>query len=214
MSLPKKTPFIYLITEGKITNENYPESSQQLINLIQIAVESEVTLIQLREKLLSARKVFELAVQIANITKNSQTRLLINDRADIALAAKADGVHLTGKSLFPRIIRQNFPPNFIIGCSAHSIEGVLSDKETGADFATFSSIFATPSKIEYGAPQGLNKLREVCIKAENYPIIALGGIEQTNFRSALNAGAKGVAAIRLFNNPGTLPQIVDKIRNG
>ncbi len=204
---------VYLITDGTATSDNFQEKSQQILNLIRAAVENRISLIQIREKQLSARDLFELAKSIATITQNTETKLLINDRADIALAAKADGVHLTANSLSPTIIRQSFSVHLIIGVSAHSIEDVLKAKTENADFVTFSPIFATPSKIRYGAPQGLEKLRAACNTAENFPVIALGGVDEINFPKTLNAGASGFAAIRLLNKAENLSEIMQKLKD-
>lgn len=179
------------------------------MDLIKSAVEAEISLVQIREKQLSARCVFELAGKASQITRNTATKLLINDRADIALAADADGVHLTADSLSAKIIRRNFPKNFIIGASAHTLEDVLRAKNEAADFATFSPIFSTPNK---GEPQGSGKLREVCAAAKPFPVIALGGVDETNFESALKVGAQGVAAIRLFNDVERLFRFAGKAR--
>ncbi|HMS41220.1 MAG TPA: thiamine phosphate synthase, partial [Pyrinomonadaceae bacterium] len=168
---------IYLITDGELTVENYAESSRKTLELIKRAVAAKISLIQIREKQIPAKSVFEFALQAAQITKKSKTKLLINDRADIALAANADGVHLTANSLSAKVIRKNFPKNFIIGVSAHSLEKAEIAKNQGADFATFSPIFHSPNK---GKSVGLEVLREVCKKLKPFPIIALGGIDRTN----------------------------------
>jgi thiamine-phosphate pyrophosphorylase len=199
-------PLIYLITDGEMTAENFNEKSSQTLEIIEKAVESEISLIQIREKKLTAKLVFELTVKAAEITKNSNTKLLVNDRADIALAANADGVHLPANSLSTQIIRANFPPDFIIGVSAHSSEEVKKAQLEGADFATFSPIFLTESKAKYGAPQGITKLREVVQTIENFPVIALGGIDETNFWEVLQI-ADGFAAIRFLNNPKNLRKL-------
>ncbi len=185
---------IYLITDGEITGENYAKTSRKTLDLIKRAVAAKISLIQIREKQLSTKLVFELALQAAKITKKSTTKLLINDRADIALAVNADGVHLTANSLSAEIIRANFPRDFIIGVSTHSLEKAEIAKNQGADFATFSPIFHSPNK---GAPVGLDALREVCTKLKPFPIIALGGIDETNYHEVLQI-ADGFAAIRFL----------------
>ena len=139
--------------------------------------------------------------------------MLVNDRADIAQAAEADGVHLPANSLPAEIVRANFGESFIIGVSAHSLEDVERAKSAGANFATFSPVFATASKAKYGAPQGVAKLREVAETFEGFPVIALGGIDENNFREALEAGASGIAAIRFLNDAENLIETVTKIRN-
>ena len=192
-------PIIYLITSGKATTENFAKSSAQILRLIEIASASSVSLIQIREKQLPARLVFELAQKASRITRKTRTKLLVNDRADIALTAAADGVHLTANSIPVKIVRQIFPANFIIGVSAHTLEEAEKAMREEADFVTFSPIFETPSKAASGASQGVEKLREVCEKLAPFPIIALGGVDETNCASVLEAGASGFAAIRFLN---------------
>jgi thiamine-phosphate pyrophosphorylase len=199
-----KNSTIYLITEGESTQQNFPQKKPQILNLIKIAVSAGINLIQIREKKLPARFVYELASEAVKITQKSQTKILINDRADIAFAAKADGVHLTSTSIPTKIVRANFPKEFIIGVSTHTIEEAENAKKDGANFVTFSPIFATPSKEKYGKPQGLENLREVCEKLENFPVIALGGIDETNYKQVLENGASGFAAIRFLNDEKNL----------
>ena len=204
----KKTPLIYLITQGAATKENFTKTSAQILELIRRAVAAKINLIQIREKKLSAKLVFKLAVKAVELSRDSATEILINDRADIALAANAGGVHLTSQSLPPRIIRQNFPSNLLVGVSAHTLAEAATARTDSADFVTFSPIFTTPSKENYGAPQGLEKLAEVCRKLEPFPIIALGGIDKTNFTEVIKRGARGFAAIRFLSETENLPKIV------
>ncbi len=190
-------PIIYLITEGNLTAENFDEKKDRILEIIKTAVENNVSLIQIREKNLSAKLVFQFASEAADFTKNSNAKLLVNDRADIALAAMADGVHLTENSVPAKIIRRAFPKNFIVGVSTHSVAGAEKAKTQGADFVTFSPVFTSPGK---GERQGLEKLKEVCEKLKSFPVIALGGIDETNYEAVLKSGASGFAAIRSLNN--------------
>lgn len=202
-----KNDLIYLITDGESTDENFSEKLAQILNLIKIAVETKISLIQIREKKLSARNVFELASEAAKLAKNSNTKILVNDRADIALAAKADGVHLPANSLSAGIIRRTFAKDFIIGVSVHSIQTAEEAKRQGADFAVFGPIFASPNK---GEPKGLDALREVCTKLKPFPILALGGIDETNYREVLQI-AEGFAAIRFLNDAENLRNMIRMI---
>ncbi len=197
-------PLIYLITDGAATAENFVEKKRKILELVETAVQAKISFIQIREKQISARLVFELAAEAAELTRRTATKLLVNDRADVALAAHADGVHLTAQSLSADIIRQNFPKDFIVGVSAHSTEKALRAQQQGADFVTFSPIFFSPGK---GAPQGIEKLREVCARLKNFPIIALGGIDETNSADVLAAGASGFAAIRFLNDIENLKKL-------
>lgn len=200
-------PLIYLITDGETTAENFSEKSAVILTLIKAAVESKINLIQIREKKIPARFVFELVARAAKVTRDTPTVLLVNDRADIALASNADGVHLTSVSLPVKIIRQNLPKDFIIGASTHTFEEAVSAREQRADFITFSPIFHTASKAKYGEPQGLNKLREICEKLKPFPVVALGGIDETNYKTVLENGASGFAAIRFLNNAENLRKL-------
>ena len=168
-----------------------------MLELIDFAAQNDVSLIQIREKNLAACLVFELVREAAEITRKSKTKLLVNDRADIALAANADGVHLTSRSLSCRVIRRVFPENFVVGVSTHTIEKASAAKKQAADFVTFSPIFQTPNK---SAPQGIENLRQVCETLKPFPVVALGGIDENNFSEVLNAGAVGFAAIRFLNS--------------
>ncbi|HYG81337.1 MAG TPA: thiamine phosphate synthase [Pyrinomonadaceae bacterium] len=207
-------PIIYLITSGATTPSATPaaEDFQNVLRLVTSAVRAGVSLVQLREKRLTARALYELTARSADLVRGTETRLLVNDRADIARAAGADGVHLTTRSLQASIVRQTFGPDFLIGVSTHTPAEAGAAREQGADFAVFGPVFDTPSKRAYGRPVGLEPLREVAQKLSPFPLIALGGVTLDNAPSALDAGASGVAAIRLFADPEQLAQTVGTIR--
>lgn len=207
MSFPTDKALIYLITKGEADDSNFSEKRREIIEIIRIAVEAEVSLVQLREKKLPSRLVSDLTVEAAAITRGSATRLLVNDRADIALAAKADGVHLTANSLPTDVIRKSFPNDFIIGVSTHTLEAAIKASSDGADFIVFGPIFETPNK---GEPKGLVNLAEVCDVLHPFPILALGGIDKANVLSVLEAGAAGFAAIRALNDANSLHSILKR----
>ncbi len=187
---------ICLMTEGDADAQNFAARKAEILNNIRRAEAFGITHIQIREKKLSAGLLFELAREAAKIAENLAVKILINDRADIALAARAGGVHLTSQSIPTRIIRQNFPKEFIIGVSTHNLSEVERARNEGADFAVFSPVFVTPNK---GEPLGLKVLNEVCEKIKPFPVVALGGVNATNCRKVLEAGAGGFAAIRYLN---------------
>ncbi len=209
MSFHLDEPAIYLITSGEATPANFDQVSRDILNIVRSAVEERVSLIQVREKRLSARLLFELAVKAAEITRGSSTYLLVNDRADIAVAAKADGVHLTAASLSTKVIRGSFPPDLIISVSTHTAEAARSAANQGADFAVFAPVFETPGK---GEPQGLEKLSTVCSDVRPFPVLGLGGIDETNYASVIEAGASGFAAIRFLNDPVKMSAVCRDLR--
>jgi len=159
MSPNLQPPITYLITGGETRDTTTPTSKEfaRLIDLIEAAVAARISLIQVREKELTARVVYELALRAAAITRDSSTRLLINDRADIAAAAGASGVHLTVRSIEAAVIRQNFGADFLIGVSTHSLAEARQARAGGADLVVFGPVFETASKQVYGAPVGLDK---------------------------------------------------------
>lgn len=143
------------------------------------------------------------------------TRLLVNDRADIAHAAGADGVHLTRSSLAPRTIRETFGEGFLIGVSAHDLDEARAARDGEADFATFSPIYATGSKIHLGLPPvGVEALRAAAATLDPFPLVALGGINLEQASEVLRAGAAGVAAIRLFGEDQDLGHVAARIARG
>ncbi len=213
MPLNLTKPILYLITAGLTSENSTPESKdfENILELVSAAVDARISLVQLREKRLNALRLFELAKRAAQITRASATRLLVNDRADIAVAAGADGVHLSTRSVESGIIRDCFGENFLIGCSTHSLSEVVAARDGGADFVVFGPIFQTDSKAQYGAPIGVEVLKETTKEMALYPIVALGGISALNARECLGAGASGIAGIGLFSDPSTLRQTVDTI---
>ncbi|MEO6049717.1 MAG: thiamine phosphate synthase [Pyrinomonadaceae bacterium] len=204
MNFRFEKPIIYLITTGEATDANFFAAQSKILDIVHIAVEEKVSLIQIREKRLSARMLFELTISVAEITRRSETRLVVNDRADIALAAKADGVHLAANSLPVDVVRRNFTKDFIIGASTHTADAAEKAARDGADFVVFGPVFKTPGK---GEPVGLEALSEVCEKLNPLPVIGLGGIDGTRKQSVLDAGGAGFAAIRYLNDPEKLRDI-------
>lgn len=183
-----------------------------LLKLIEAAVAARISLIQVREKNLTARVLYELALQARAITRGSATRLLINDRADIAAAAGASGVHLAVRSLDAAAVRQTFGAEFLIGVSTHSLAEARQARADGADFVVFGPIFETASKQVYGAPVGLDKLQEVALDLWAFPVLALGGVTTDNARDCIQAGATGVAGISLFSQAVDLESIVGLVQ--
>lgn len=213
MSRALAPPITYLITGGETSSATGPESEEfgRLLALVRAAVEARVTLVQLREKELTGRVLFELAAAAAHIARGSATRVLVNDRADIARAAGCDGVHLTTKSLDTSVVRRVFGEEFLIGVSAHTVDEARAASACGADFAVFGPVFDTPSKRAYGPPVGVEALTEAARELSPFPLVALGGVGVEQVEEVLRAGAAGVAGIRLFASGQNLARIVHHI---
>ena len=215
LDLHSPAPLICLITSGETTDRTTPaaEDYSSVLLLVRAAVVARIDLIQIREKNLSASVLYQLATSAADITKGSASKLLINDRSDIAAAAGADGVHLTTSSLPTAVVRQSFGDDFLVGVSTHSLEEARLARQGGADFAVFGPVFETASKKEFGGPPGLSGLANVCSELSPFPILALGGVMIGNVAECIRAGARGVAAIRMLQQPDQLADIADEIRS-
>lgn len=214
MLLHQQNPITYLITGGETTPQTTPADKDfsRLLDLVAAAVAAHVNLVQLREKNLSTRVLYELTLQAAEITRGSNTRLLVNDRADVARSAGADGVHLTAGSIETSVIRRTFGDDFLIGVSTHSLEEARAARDARADFAVFGPVFETASKRAYSEPLGLDKLEQVATSLTQFPLLALGGVTLDNAAGCFRAGAAGVAAIRLMRDPDQLARVVAEIR--
>jgi thiamine-phosphate pyrophosphorylase len=214
MPLNLSKPILYLITRGATTETTTPDCLEFRNILLQVssAADAGIDLIQLREKKLTAQVLFELTERSAEITRRTSTRLLVNDRADIAAGAGAAGVHLTTRSLDAATIRKTFGPEFLIGASTHSLAEASAARESSADFIVFGPIYQTRSKQQYGSPVGVQKLSEVTRILGDYPVLALGGVSASNAKECSAAGASGVAGISLFSALEGLKSVVEALR--
>lgn len=214
MPRPKlQPPLTYLITSGETTRETTPACSEflKLLALVEAAIAARVSLVQLREKRLSPRVLYELASRAAALARDTTTLILVNDRADAARAARCDGVHLTTRSLDASTVRSAFGPDFLVGVSTHNVEEARAARHGGADFAVFGPVFDTPSKLPYGPAVGLDKLGEAARALSPFPLLALGGVTRENVADVLSAGASGVAGISMFADASELAATVKAV---
>ncbi len=179
---------VYLITDRK------QGRADALVPDVAAALAAGIRAVQLREKDLSDRELFALGVALRDCTRQAGARLLINDRADLALAVEADGVHLTRTSYSVSAARRLVGESGIIGVSTHSADEVREAEAAGADFVTLGPIYETPSKSRYGRPLGMGPLREA-VQSVRIPVLAIGGIKLPEAAAVLRAGAAGVAVI-------------------
>ena len=167
-----------------------------LVHQIRVAATAGVQLVQLRERDLDARALVELTRQAVDAVRGTMTRVIVNDRLDIALTVPAHGVHLRADSFAAARARSIAPLGFLIGRSIHSVDEARGARTAGADYLLFGNVFETSSKP--GRPgAGLEALRAVA-DATPLPVLALGGVTRARVPALLAAGAAGFAAITLF----------------
>ncbi|BCA78945.1 thiamine phosphate synthase [Desulfuromonas sp. AOP6] len=190
MSEPGAVDFsLYLISDRHLLADG-----RDLVEAVRLALIGGVGAVQLREKDLPAAALYTLARKLRGITREAGARLLINDRIDVALAVDADGVHLGGASLPVAVARQQLGPHRLIGVSTHRAGEIFTAAAQGADFVTFGPVYATPSKLPYGDPVGLDALRQACSTAP-IPVFGLGGVTSSRVPELQEAGCTRAACI-------------------
>jgi thiamine-phosphate pyrophosphorylase len=209
VSLFDTRPLLYLITQGEAGPTNFSQKKKEILQIVQAAIDVGVSLVQIREKGLEGRQLFELVKAAVEIAEGRETQILVNERFDVAIAAGANGVHLPAKALSAAVVRTSVPRLFLIGVSTHNTAEVESAVNGGADFVTFGPIFESPGK---GSPVGLEELNIICKQFPDLPVIALGGVDESNLSDTLDAGAAGIAAIRLLNGPERLSEIAQRVK--
>ncbi len=156
--------------------------------------------IQLREKDLFARDLFDLLRRALALPNPRGVKLIVNGRMDVALAAGAAGVHLPANSVAPRRLRTLAPPGFLIGVSCHDLAEVRAAEDEGADYVLFGPVFSPLSKSTDLPPRRLEGLAQAS-GAVKIPVLALGGITHENAGECLAAGVAGIAGISLYQSP-------------
>ncbi len=150
-----------------------------------------------------------MGVQLA---RGSPTLISVNERFDIALSSRAHGVHLPVNSFPADLVRKVTRDKLLVGVSTHSLGEALAAERKGADYILLGPIFRTASKLKYGPPLGVARLAEVVAKC-TIPVLAVGGINLSNHRKVIEAGARGIAAISFFANSDNLQRDVRRLRD-
>jgi thiamine-phosphate pyrophosphorylase len=167
-----------------------------LVAQVRHAVDAGIDLIQVRERDLEARALAALVTELLAVTRGTPTRLVVNDRMDVALACGADGVHLRGDSIPIAMARRIAPPSgFSIGRSVHGVDEAIA--AAGADYLIAGTVFPSASKPGQTPLLGVEGLRAIAAAVE-IPVLAIGGIAGNRINEVAAAGAAGLAAIELF----------------
>jgi len=181
-------PRLYAIIDPTQTSGRSP------VELAGLLLDAGVRLIQYRDKQATSRELLEISRQIAERARKAQAIFMVNDRADVALAVDADGVHLGQDDLPPDLARKVLAPGKWIGYSTHNLDQVQEADRTSADYIAIGPVFPTRSKENPDPVVGLGGLRQAR-QATRKPLVAIGGITAENARSAIEAGADSVAVI-------------------
>jgi len=199
MFLPK----IYPITDRQITNLTHAEQVKRLI-------EGGAEIIQLREKSGAPKDFYEAAKEALKIARQQNVKIIINDRVDIALALKADGVHLGQTDLPPEYARKILGEKAIIGFSTHNLKQAVEALKLPIDYLAIGPVFSTKTKENPENTVGIEGVKNVREAVGDFPIVAIGGITSENYHEVLQSGANSVAVISdLLSDPN---KISEKLR--
>lgn len=210
------SPVLCLVTPGLLEpRENEQARAAAVVRLADAAIDAGVDLVQVREPHLSPRVLFDVVQSAVRRARGTPTRVIVNDRLDVALAARADGVHLRSRSIGAPEVREIAPPGFLVGQSVHGTddaEAVL--QQGGVDYLIAGTTFATRSKPGQVVRLGTMGLSAI-VAAVRVPVLAIGGIGFDNLPEVAGTGAAGFAAIGLFRDAaaaGTLAEAVARAR--
>jgi thiamine-phosphate pyrophosphorylase len=225
-NLPR--PILCYVTDRQSLAGDAPQQkTQALLALIEAFAEAGVDWIQIREKGRSGQELAAFTLEAQRRAAESSTgsesslKIIVNDRLDVVIANRSDGVHLGERSLpaaeAKRLLRNSLPgqqppKEILVGVSCHSVEAAQAAARDGADYIFFGPVFATPSKAAFGPPQGLRRLAEASASV-SIPVLAIGGITLENAASCLASGASGIAAIHLFQDALRPTGLVGALRN-
>ena len=187
MKSDKDTLLLYAVTDRAWTG------SQPLARQVEAALQNGATCLQLREKALDPAAFREEARQMALLCGRYGVPLIINDNVEVALACGAAGVHLGQQDMPIAQARRMAGPDLILGASAHTVQEALEAQAAGADYLGVGAVFSTSTKAD-APPLSLTTLREICA-AVSIPVVAIGGITETNLLQLTGCGAAGVAVV-------------------
>lgn len=193
-------PRIYLITDKAVSGLSHTEQVERLID-------GGATFIQLRDKLAAPKDFHRDAEAALAVARRNNVRIIINDRVDIAMAVGADGVHLGQSDMPLYAARSLLGPQAIIGFSTHNVAQVEMATTLSADYVAFGPIFETHTKHDHEPVVGLHPLRTAKHILGSTPLVAIGGLTEQNWHTALNAGADSVAVISdLLKEPSKIAE--------
>jgi thiamine-phosphate pyrophosphorylase len=198
-------PLLYMVTDRRRLG---PDAVDRLVPRVLAAARAGIHLVQIREPDLEGGPLTELVEHCVRAVASTTTRIIVNDRLDVALAAGAHGVHLRADSMPAARVRRHVPSGFLIGRSIHSPAEAAAASRTDLDYLIFGTVFPTSSKPDREAA-GARALADAVV-ATTVPVLAIGGVTGATAGLVARSGAAGVAAIGLFSDApqDQLPSIV------
>lgn len=179
---------VYLVTDRELAR------GRTTLEIAGAAIRGGVSCIQLREKMCSTREFIDESLAIRSLLARHGIPLIINDRVDVALAVKADGIHLGQKDMPCRMARQIIPESMIVGISVESLDDAIAAQKDGADYLGVSPIYPTPTKTDTAQALGLEGLRSIRSEVD-LPLVGIGGLNADNAAAVIYNGADGVAVV-------------------
>lgn len=206
---------VCLVTPGAAPpfgSRTFEERAAAIVALAQDAVAAGVDLVQVREPDLPARLLAQIVEAGVAATRGTATRVVVNDRVDVALACGAHGVHLGTRSLPASRVREIAAAPFLIGRSIHGVEEARAAEEEGvADYLIAGTVFGSASKPDQTALLGTNGLAAV-VRTVSVPVLAIGGIDLDTIAPVAATGARGFAAIRFFADASAGARLHEKVK--
>lgn len=196
---------VYVITDS------HPARGRSHLQIAEAAIRGGATAVQLRMKEEPAREILDAARAIVPLCRAAGVALLVNDRADVAMIAGADGVHVGQDDLPAEAVRRLMGPDALIGVSAATVAEAVAAERAGADYLGVGAVYATATKSDAGAPVGPARLGEIR-RAVRLPVVGIGGITVENAAAAILAGADGVAVITAVTLADDMVAAVRRLR--
>jgi thiamine-phosphate pyrophosphorylase len=202
-SLPRRPPIICFVTDRRrwAADAGSQPSVDEVVARVRAAAYAGIDLVQVREPDLHARALCSVVGRCVAAVRGTSARVLVNERADVAITAGADGVHLRASSMAVGDVRQVAPPGFIVGRSVHRVEDVAKMSASGADYLIAGTVFPSRSKPLADQVLGVAGVRAIA-DATEIPVLAIGGLSLANVTDIARAGIAGIAAIDLFAAAG------------
>jgi len=198
---------LYPLTDRRLSGLSHAEQVSHLSD-------GGATLIQLREKILSPLQFYQEAAEALRVARQRGVKIIINDRVDIAMALKADGVHLGQDDLPPQAARELLGPEVIIGISTHTVEQASSSAKMPIDYIAIGPIFSTQTKQSPNLALGLDGLGQIRQAVGEIPLVAIGGITSQNSKAVLDAGADAIAVISdIWSYSGSVASKTERLLN-